>query len=185
MKILFLGPGNPPSCLNHNGDNLVSVNCPIDMDFIKRLDVDFIISYNYPHIITADIVKEYHTHAINLHISYLPWNRGADPNFWSFMDNTPKGVTIHYIDEGIDTGDIIAQKLVRLSAKDTLRTNYEKLHKAMLDLFEKTWPSISSGHYLKRKKQKGKGSYHNGRDINKYMAAMPKGWNTQCWDLMQ
>ncbi len=47
---------------------------------------------------------------INLHISFLPWNRGAHPNFWSFYDDTPKGVTIHLIDEGIDTGAIIYQK---------------------------------------------------------------------------
>ena len=185
MKILFLGPRDTPACLYNNRDGVVSVNHSIDMAFVNKLDSDIIISYNYPHIIPADIGKAYYGRAVNLHISYLPWNRGADPNFWSFMDDTPKGVTIHYIDEGIDTGDIIAQKLVRLSAKDTLRTNYEKLHKAMLDLFEKTWPSISSGYYLKKKKLKGKGSYHNSRDKDKYWAVMPKGWDTKCADLMQ
>ena len=38
-----------------------------------------------------------------MHISYLPFNRGAHPNYWSFKDNSPKGVTIHFIDNGIDT----------------------------------------------------------------------------------
>jgi len=47
----------------------------------------------------------------------------ADPNVWSFIEKTPKGVSIHYLDAGIDTGDIIAQKLVEtnpiLPAKQT------------------------------------------------------------------
>ena len=43
-------------------------------------------------------------------MSYLPWNRGADPNFWSILEDTPKGVTIHIMDESIDTGDILYQK---------------------------------------------------------------------------
>ena len=51
---------------------------------------------------------------VNLHISYLPWNRGAHPNFWSFFDATPTGVSIHLIDKGIDTGPIIVQKKVKL-----------------------------------------------------------------------
>lgn len=49
---------------------------------------------------------------MNLHISYLPWNKGADPNFWSCIDGTPAGVTLHHIDAGVDTGDIIAQALM-------------------------------------------------------------------------
>ena len=47
---------------------------------------------------------------INLHISYLPYNKGAHPNFWSWVKNTPKGVSIHLISEKIDAGDIIFQK---------------------------------------------------------------------------
>ena len=39
---------------------------------------------------------------VNLHISYLPFNRGSHPNYWSFVENTPKGVSIHEIDEQIE-----------------------------------------------------------------------------------
>lgn len=50
------------------------------------------------------------TPVLNLHISYLPWNRGANPNFWSFVENTKKGVTIHEIDEKLDKGKILLRK---------------------------------------------------------------------------
>ena len=46
---------------------------------------------------------------VNLHTGYLPWNRGMYPNVWPLVDWSPAGVTLHWMDEGIDTGDIIAQ----------------------------------------------------------------------------
>ena len=52
---------------------------------------------------------------------------GQDPNLWSFIEDTPKGVTIHEIDEGIDTGDIIFQKEIVLNSNETLASSYEKL----------------------------------------------------------
>jgi len=70
--------------------------------------------------------------AINLHPSLLPWNRGAHSNFWSFLEDTPKGVTIHIIDEGIDTGDILLQKKIKFDqSKETLRSSYGRLQQEL------------------------------------------------------
>ena len=71
---------------------------------------DWIISYGYRHLISEEIIKYLKNPIINLHISYLPFNRGAHPNYWSFKEKTIKGVTIHFIDSGIDTGPILIQK---------------------------------------------------------------------------
>ena len=126
-------------------------------------DFDFLISYGYRHILKRDILDLFPDKAINLHISMLPWNKGADPNYWSFVDDTPKGVTIHYMDEGLDTGDIIAQRVVEMSRDETLSTSYEKLHAAMLMLLHEQLPSILDG-TCSRTKQIGKGSYHKSAD---------------------
>ena len=48
--------------------------------------------------------------SINLHLSYLPFNRGKNPNVWSIIESTPCGATIHKIDEKIDTGKIYVRK---------------------------------------------------------------------------
>ena len=65
---------------------------------------------------------------INCHQSYLPWNRGADPNLWSFVDDTPKGVTIHKIEEKIDQGDILLRKKIKINPDyHTFETSYELL----------------------------------------------------------
>ena len=68
---------------------------------------DLVVSFGYRYILKGELVANECLPIVNLHISYLPFNRGAHPNFWAFFDSTPTGVTIHLIDEGIDTGDIL------------------------------------------------------------------------------
>ena len=70
-----------------------------------------------------------------MRISFLPWNKGAHPNFWSFYENTPKGVSIHLIDKGIDTGPIIYQKIVKFSKnEETFEQTYSVLKNEIEDL---------------------------------------------------
>mgnify|MGYP003649817391 FL=1 len=104
--------------------NVIQTKDKITIEDIKN--VDHIISFGYKHIIPENIIKFFNNKIINLHISYLPYNRGCHPNFFSFKDNTPKGVTIHYIDKGIDTGEILLQKEINFNKEEniiTLRTN--------------------------------------------------------------
>lgn len=76
---------------------------------------DLIISFGYKKIINKKILQKLRRPPINLHFSYLPYNRGTHPNFWSFVENTPKGVSIHEIDAGIDAGGIIVRKKVNFN----------------------------------------------------------------------
>ncbi|WP_298820067.1 formyltransferase family protein [Chloroflexus sp.] len=165
MTILFLGPGESPlvEWLKSIGEEVIATTEPVDLALVMALSPDFIVSYGYRHIIKKDVLALYQNRAINLHISYLPWNRGADPNFWSFVEDTPKGVTIHYLDEGVDTGDIIAQRKVTFSETDTLRTSYDKLQAEIQALFKEHWLDIRSGS-CNRHKQQGKGTYHRMKD---------------------
>ncbi|HUX61123.1 MAG TPA: formyltransferase family protein, partial [Ignavibacteriaceae bacterium] len=78
------------------GDEVTQTMEPMTDEILQ--DKDFIVSYGYRNIIGKPVLDKFQGRAINLHISYLPWNRGADPNLWSFFDNTPKGVTIHFLD---------------------------------------------------------------------------------------
>ena len=135
---------------------------PLTLKYLKKIKPDMIISYNYKFIITSKIIDFYKI--INLHISYLPFNRGAHPNIWSHIENTPSGVTIHYIDKGIDTGKIITQKKVILDKNLTLKESYKKLHFHIRLLF-KEW--FSHKQNKKPKKQKEKGTFHLVKDIKK------------------
>jgi len=156
-------------------DKVILYDKKLTLNYLNKLNPDLIISYNYKFIIKKDIIDKYSI--VNLHISYLPYNRGANPNIWSFLDNTPKGVTIHFIDEGIDTGDIIAQKKVVLDKNMTLKTSYKKLHRHIQMLFKSKYKIIKHPIYLK--KQQG-GSIHFLKD--KFI--LPNGYDTKIKDLI-
>lgn len=129
---------------------------------------DIIISFGYRHIIKKNKLKKLKKTPINLHMSYLPYNRGSHPNFWSFINNTPKGITIHEIDEGIDTGKIILQKkiLFKKGKKITFKNSYNLLFIELEKLFKKNYLYILSGNY-KTKKNKKVGKIHLKKDLKK------------------
>ena len=116
-KILFLGYNiKKTNLLNQikNFDKKIFIkNYSSKINFKKIKNFDLIICYGYRHIIDKEIISKYKK-IINLHISYLPYNKGAHPNFWSFADNTPSGVTIHEVNENLDSGNIIFKKKLNL-----------------------------------------------------------------------
>ena len=169
MKILFLGGNLSKSIFDwlvSIGEDVIYTKEKININFVKRINPDLIISYNYKYIISKEIIEFANKKIINLHISYLPYNKGAHPNIWSFLENTPIGVTIHYIDEGVDTGDIILQKKVIFDEdKETLKSSYEILHREIQTLFKENWEKIKK-EQIKPKKQTGGGSKHYKRDLS-------------------
>lgn len=180
MKVLLLGPYNKNliEIIKSSCDRIIHYENKTNATELIKENADFVISFGYRYIITKKAVTFYKDRIINLHISFLPWNRGADPNFWSFFENSPKGVTIHYIDEGIDTGDIIAQKELTFSEDETLLTSYQKLIDEIESLFKEVWPSILMGEN-NRSIQLGKGSCHKIVDKDKYRHLLTEGWNTK------
>ena len=148
-------------------------------------EMDYIISFGYKHIIKEDIILGAKNSIINLHISYLPYNRGADPNFWSFMDRTPKGVTIHYIDKGIDTGDIILQKKVVFTpGEDTLLKTYNRLIDEIQNLFIDNCNFILSDKVISFS-QKTRGTFHLKKDLEKHANILSEGWDTDTIKITQ
>ena len=107
MNILFLGPDKQPqnSIINFllSDGNLVNkYEDTLDVEKVEKYKYDFLISFGYRYIIKDKILTHFKENALNLHISYLPWNRGSDPNLWSILENTPKGVTIHQLENGAE-----------------------------------------------------------------------------------
>lgn len=123
-----------------NTDFYIHTDPPGSADFSQY---DLGISFFYPHILKSEHWNALTRRAIiNCHISYLPYNRGSYPAVWSIIDDTPAGVTIHVIDEGIDTGPIVARELVLKHPNDTGETLYARLDARMLGLLAETLPKI-------------------------------------------
>ena len=181
MNILVFGQKQSPVTLflSQKGHSVIETSEPIDTQFLRENNIEFAISYRYRHIIRQNIIDFLHGKIINLHISYLPWNRGADPNLWSFLEDTPKGISIHYVDSGIDTGDIIAQKEILFNESDhTLSTTYEILNQEIINLFKENWSSIVKGKNPQIRQAEG-GSVHRSKDKEPYLHLLDeKGWDT-------
>jgi folate-dependent phosphoribosylglycinamide formyltransferase PurN len=144
---------------------------------LKNIDnINFVISFGYKHVINEDILKK-KKNIINLHISYLPYNRGAHPNFWSFAENTPSGITINKINKGIDTGNIIYQKLLDFELnKNRRKLTFKKTYSTLISEIENLF-IINSKNLLNNEyeefEQIGNGTYHNSNEL----PAILKSWN--------
>ena len=141
-------------------------------------DADFIVSYGYRHKIVEPYLSKYRDRMINIHISILPWNRGADPNLWSWYDDTPKGVSIHFIDSGFDTGPVIGQmNVTQWREKETLASSYHFISECAERLFCYEWDNWRIGSWFILP-QLGAGSYHRSIDKEPLMAQLPLKWDT-------
>ena len=132
-------------------------------------DIDIIICFGYRNIINKEIISNFKKPIINLHLSYLPFNRGAHPNFWSFVDYTPSGVSIHKMDQGIDTGEIIYQKKINFDLNKnkkilTFVSTYSSLFIEIENLFIKNIDGLINNKF-KSYSQNQNSTYHNKKDL--------------------
>jgi methionyl-tRNA formyltransferase len=128
---------------------------------ISRLKPDIGVSILFGYVLIDKFINIFTKGIINLHPSYLPYNRGVYPNVWSIIERTQAGVTLHYIDAGIDTGDIISQSKIEVEPIDTGITLYKKLEGAGLRLFKQNWPLISKGQAPRYQQLKMSGTDHS------------------------
>lgn len=154
--------------------------------YLKELNPELIISYNYIYVISQECIDTVHENIINMHISLLPWNRGFSPNIWSFIDDTPKGVTIHMLSAGLDEGDILFQEKAYFDLKnETFKSTYTKLNDQITNLFKRNWSIISSGQYKElRRGQKGDGSYHTIADLKSLKESITFEWEDNISDFL-
>ena len=134
---------------------------------VRGLRADIAVSALFGYVLSADFIGLFPRGCINLHPALLPHNRGAFPNVWSIVSKTPAGVTLHYIDAGIDTGDVIAQKEVPVEITDTGASLYGRLEAEALELFKKNWPLVRAGKSSRSPQVAGTGSVHRARDVEK------------------
>lgn len=135
----------------------------LDPEWCKSQGFDLTVSYTYRFLLNQEVIESLNNNVVNLHNSYLPWNRGADPNLWSIALKTPRGVSLHYVDTGLDKGELITQRLVLDTDQETLSSSYLNLHRAAIDMFLEAF-SVYPHWQGMRKKALGKGSYHSVRD---------------------
>ena len=147
-----------------NGSQL----CQTDvLEAIRALEPDIGISVLFGYILQPDFLSVFPSGCINLHPALLPYNRGTYPNVWSIVDRTPAGVTLHYMDAGVDTGDIVAQSQVPIEPVDAGATLHHKLEQECVKLFTETWALIKAGTTPRIPQDEQAGTYHRAEDVDR------------------
>ena len=110
---------------------------------INELEPDLIITCAYGQILPLELLLIPKLGCINVHASLLPKLRGGAPIHHAIIDGyTETGVTIMYMAEGMDSGDIISQRKIMIDDNDTASTLHDKLSVIGRDLLIETLPSI-------------------------------------------
>lgn len=135
------------------------------LNIVREVTPDFVLSCGYRHIVPEEILSIPREGCLNLHPAYLPYNRGANPNVWSIVEDTPAGVTLHYMDAGLDTGDIVARRHVETDFADTGKTLHARLENEQVALFKQAWPKLEAGE-VSPTEQPSNGTYHRSSEFD-------------------
>lgn len=131
---------------------------------LHHLRPDYLLSVHFPLILPESVLAIARVGALNLHPSYLPYNRGWHTPSWSILEGTPNGCTLHWMSGDLDAGDIALQREVPPRLSDTAHTLYLRTLEAELDLLAEAVPLLRGGN-LPRKPQPSGGSFHVRSDL--------------------
>lgn len=132
---------------------------------LDALELDYVISIHLPYLVPAAALALPRHGWLNLHPSFLPFNRGWHTATWAILDGTPAGATLHVMDDSIDTGDIIRQRRVEIRDSDTAHTLYNRILRAEYEVFCEVWPEIAANGITAMPQGPGAGSTHRRIDL--------------------
>jgi methionyl-tRNA formyltransferase len=155
-----------PSLAQHAGERGLrvlqprSVNDAAFRPVLQQLQPDVLLSVFYDKILKHPVLELPSIAAVNIHFGLLPFNRGSFPIPWAMIDGNDPGVTMHHMDPGVDTGDIIAQVAVPAAEHETARDVYDRCTSAGLYLFERYFPLLLQGAARRRRQRRDAGTYY-------------------------
>lgn len=124
----------------------VKLKNPEELQVVLDLEPDLVVTAAFGQILPTEILETPKLGAINVHASLLPAYRGGAPIHQAIIDGQEKtGVTIMYMVDRLDAGDIISQTTVPIEKHDHTGSMFDKLSAAGTDLLKQTLPSIIEG----------------------------------------
>ena len=140
----------------------------------KKFKIGFSIRYH--KILTKKIIDKFHHGIVNLHGGPLPYYRGNANHIFAILNNEKKfGVTLHYINQGVDSGNIISRKMFKIAKHDTGYSLFNKANSHGYDLVRKFIKKLKSNKLSKGLKQNLKlGRNYKLKDLKKVQFVNPK-----------
>ncbi|MBW1992684.1 MAG: formyltransferase, partial [Deltaproteobacteria bacterium] len=139
-------------------------NDPAFVAAMERLSPDFLFSCYYRHLLKQPLLDLPRLGALNLHGSLLPRYRGRVPVNWVLIHGeTETGVTLHYMEEKPDRGDMVAQKRVPITEEDTALTLFARMTVAAEELLREVYPLLRIGKAPRIPQDHSQATYFGGR----------------------
>ncbi len=139
-------------------------NAPEFVEVMRNLSPDFLFSCYYRHMLQKPWLSLPTRGALNLHGSLLPRFRGRCPVNWVLIKGeTETGVTLHYMEEKPDKGDIVGQERVAIQPEDTALTLFARMTVAAGTLLREVYPLLRAGTAPRVPQDQGLASYFSGR----------------------
>ncbi len=138
------------------------------VEYLKTFNADIIIVAAFGQILSKEILELTPNGCINVHASLLPKYRGAAPIQWAIIDGEKTtGITIMQMDEGLDTGDIILKKEIKIAVDETGGTLHDRLAECGVEALFEALSQIKNGTVTRT--PQGEATTHYAHMLNKKM----------------
>ncbi|MBW3571384.1 MAG: hypothetical protein KY467_09775 [Gemmatimonadetes bacterium] len=138
---------------------------PESVQRLRTMELDWIVGVHFPYLVPQEVLDVPRQGMLNLHPALLPWNRGWHTPSWALLEGTPVGATLHFMDAGIDTGDVVLQRRLEPHAGETADALYRRLKLLELEVFREAWPCLVDGTFKRVPQPVGVGSTHRRADL--------------------
>ncbi|MFL5383160.1 MAG: formyltransferase family protein [Longimicrobiaceae bacterium] len=138
---------------------------PAGLCLLRRLELDWIVGIHFPYLVPTEVLAVPRQGVLNLHPALLPWNRGWHTPTWALLEGTPAGATLHFMDAGFDTGDVVLQRPLEPRPCDTADTLYGRIRALEVEVFREAWPTLVDGSFRRTPQPVDVGTAHRRRDL--------------------
>jgi folate-dependent phosphoribosylglycinamide formyltransferase PurN len=152
------------------------VNAEDYVEYASGLQPDVIASVAATQKFESDLLNVPTQAAINVHSSLLPEYRGVSPSFWTLLNGEDQtGVTAHFMDENLDTGDIIVQRPIEINETETLHSLNERVAEVGAEVLLEGLEGIRTGNINATPIDPEKGAYYSLPEREDVRAFRQKG----------
>lgn len=121
------------------------------IEILKKYKIDLIALAGFMRILSASFIKEYRNKIINIHPSLLPAFKGLNAQLQALESGVKySGCTVHFVDEGVDSGPIIEQAVVRVKDNDTVADLSQRILKEEHKIYPEVIKNIVEGKVIIR-----------------------------------
>ncbi len=156
------------------------VNAPEFLSRLRREAADLLVSVSCPQIFRRPLIELPPRGILNIHGAILPQYRGVMPSFWMMANGeTQAGVSIYFVNEKIDAGELCGQQLFAIDANETLDRFIRRSKRLAADLLLRTIDALEQGTIERRPLDLAAGSYYSWPDaeaVRRFLASGRRLW---------